>query len=388
MSNALIGGGGITIRNSAIYSESAEGVAVIGSPGGATLTNVTAISDPTSPTYSVGVVSNNCYGENSLLVENSIVSGATYDFELSESCSGAVGIEALYSNFDPARVQDYGGTELTEGPGNQSSAPSLLDPANADFDQLEASPTRNAGDTALAQGSLDLHGDARVQEGTVDIGADEFDVAPPSPPSEESPPVSVPPPPTTSTPPAPQLKHLRVANRRFATTKAGKQDGRRVKRSTTLSYWLSESAKVTFKIFRKVIGRRVGGKCTHRTQANRKHGQCVLRSRYVGLFKRAGERGGNRDRFAGRVRARSGKHVKLAPGTYRRSRRSPLRPGVRDRSRARPGSGLCAASAFAIPRPPRMRSCPATTSGFAPRWPPATCGAPSRRPGPCRGCSR
>ncbi len=309
VSNALIGGGGLTIRNSAIYTGSVDGVAVAGSTGGATLVNVTAISDPASPVYSVnvGVMSNNCYGENSILVENSIVSGAQHDFVLSQPCpaGGAVGIDARYSNFDPAKVQSSEATELTEGPGNQSGAPSLLDPANAYFDQLEASSTRNAGATTLAQGSLDLNGDARVQEGVVDIGADEFE-----------PPASS----TTGPSPnaAPRLEHLRVTDRRFATTRPSKRVRRRVNQgSTTFSYWLSEPASVTFEIHRKVTGRRVGGECKRPTRANREHRPCTLRYRYIGLFKRSGEQGGNTAEFAGKVRARNGSRVKLSLGTYR-----------------------------------------------------------------------
>ena len=327
-------------------------MAVIGGTGGATLINVTAISDPTSTGYSAGVVSNNCYGENSLLVENSIVSGGKYDFELAEGCSGAVGIEVLYSNFDPAKVASAS-TGLTRGPGDQLEPPALVDPANGNFDDsrlLHPQRRQYGARPGLARPerrSADPGGD-------VDIGADELRLPPPPPATEESPPAPAPSTPPASTPP--QLKHLGVTARRFSTTKPGKHARHRVKHSTILRYWLSEPAKVTFKVYRKVIGRKVSGKCSRWNKADRKHKHCLLRYRYVGLFKRAGEQGGNRARFAGRVRARHGKHVKLSPGTYRVKATATDADGGRSAPRS-PGSGSCADSAFAIPRPPRMRSC-------------------------------
>lgn len=114
--------------------------------------------------------------------------------------------------------------------------------------------------------------------------------------------------------PPPRLKALRVTNRRFAVT------GRKlrgVKRSTVLRYWLSEPATVAFLVRRKLIGREVGGACKRRTEANRKRRKCLLRYRYIGKFARAGEQGANGDRFAGRVRDRNGKLIRLKPGVHR-----------------------------------------------------------------------
>lgn len=71
-------------------------------------------------------------------------------------------------------------------------------------------------------------------------------------------------------------------------------------------YWLSERAGVTFKVHRKLLGRKVGGKCKRPTKANREGKRCVRRHRYVGLFKRSAKQGHNRDRFVGEVRTRKG----------------------------------------------------------------------------------
>lgn len=119
----------------------------------------------------------------------------------------------------------------------------------------------------------------------------------------------------------PSLTALRVTNRRFAVkAKKGKaKSNRRTKHSTTFGYRLSEPAKVTFTIERKVLGRRVGGKCKHRTRGNSDGKKCLLRFRRVGSsFSRAGRQGGNGHRFAGKVPRASGKgKLKLKPGAYR-----------------------------------------------------------------------
>lgn len=144
---------------------------------------------------------------------------------------------------------------------------------------------------------------------------------------------------------APELKALRVTNRRFAVAgkkrkassrdaRASKEKARRVKRSTTFRYWLSEPARVTFKIRRKVVGRKVGGECKRRTETNRNHKQCVLRYPYVGLVKRAGEQGANRDKFAGKVRNRKGRRIRLSPGVYRATAIARDSQGARSKPRS------------------------------------------------------
>jgi PKD domain len=120
----------------------------------------------------------------------------------------------------------------------------------------------------------------------------------------------------------PSLTALRVDNRRFAVKGArmGKATrSRRTKHSTTFRYRLSEPAKVTFTIERKMIGRKVGDKCKHRTRGNSKSRKCVLRFRREGSpFSTAGKQGGNGTRFAGKVPRGSGKGKrKLRPGVYR-----------------------------------------------------------------------
>lgn len=81
------------------------------------------------------------------------------------------------------------------------------------------------------------------------------------------------------------------------------------KGGTRVRYSLSEAAIVTFTIERSKAGRRVTGKCTKRTRANRKRKKCDLRLK--GSFKHSGRAGRNSFRFSGRLRGR-----KLAPGRY------------------------------------------------------------------------
>jgi hypothetical protein len=77
----------------------------------------------------------------------------------------------------------------------------------------------------------------------------------------------------------------------------------------TISYKLSEASTVSFKLEKKVPGRRVGGKCVKQTAKNRSHKRCS-RFRPIGAsFKGGGKAGPNT------VRLPNGK--KLAAGTYR-----------------------------------------------------------------------
>jgi 6-phosphogluconolactonase (cycloisomerase 2 family) len=106
----------------------------------------------------------------------------------------------------------------------------------------------------------------------------------------------------------PTLTALSVTNSRFAVS-SGRRP--RVRRGTTFRYTLSEAAKVTFRIARRTIGRRVAGSCRPLTRRNRTRRKCVL-FRRVGRITADAKQGKNRGRFSGKLRGR-----RLRPGRYR-----------------------------------------------------------------------
>ena len=174
---ALDVGGGLTVRNSAVYTDAPSGLALNGSTGGGRVVGVTAISDPIVPTNSAGLGANSCFGAQEIEVVNSIVRGAEYDLVLAESCAGNdISVEISHSNYETAEVVGSGPV-LVEGEDNQAVEPMLADPAAGDFRQLPASATVDAGLTGAAEGPLELLGDARIQGDGVDIGAHELDTA-------------------------------------------------------------------------------------------------------------------------------------------------------------------------------------------------------------------
>jgi hypothetical protein len=72
---------------------------------------------------------------------------------------------------------DGAGASILDGGGNQSSAPAFVNEAVGDYRQAAGSPTIDAGLSEFIDGDFDFDGDPR-QIGTIDIGADEFVVAP------------------------------------------------------------------------------------------------------------------------------------------------------------------------------------------------------------------
>jgi hypothetical protein len=80
---------------------------------------------------------------------------------------------------------------------------------------------------------------------------------------------------------------------------------------TTFNYRLSDPARVTFTIHRRLPGRVVRGRCRAVTRQNRGRRRCVRHVR-IGRFSHAGRRGANRRRFSGKIARRA-----LQPGSYR-----------------------------------------------------------------------
>ena len=88
---------------------------------------------------------------------------------------GAATISARHSNYGTESVN---GGNITSGGGNQLfKAPLFVDAAAGDYRQAAGSPTIDAGVNEPLNGAFDFQGDPR-RIGTMDIGADEFLVAP------------------------------------------------------------------------------------------------------------------------------------------------------------------------------------------------------------------
>jgi DNA-binding beta-propeller fold protein YncE len=94
---------------------------------------------------------------------------------------------------------------------------------------------------------------------------------------------------------------------------------------TSFRYRLSEAARVTFAIERRVKGRRVGKRCLGATRGRRSRPSCTRHVR-VGSFSQAGMAGSNVKRFRGALRGRP-----LRPGRYRATLRA--RDAARNGSR-------------------------------------------------------
>jgi CSLREA domain-containing protein len=81
-------------------------------------------------------------------------------------------------------------------------------------------------------------------------------------------------------------------------------------KGTRVSYTLSESSTVSFKVQQKRAGRKVGKRCVKPAKKNRGKHKCK-RTVTLGSFSRASAAGANRFHFTGRVKGR-----KLKPGAY------------------------------------------------------------------------
>jgi hypothetical protein len=182
-----------------------------------------------------------------------------------------------HSNY-ASRLRIGGGQVTAPGAGtNQTASPLLADDPLGDFHQLAGSATIDAGVTDAANGPLDFEGQARAQQGSTDIGADEFPAPAPAPVAPRSNPDRA----------RPVLSGLTVRPRAFA-----------ARRGTTISYRLSEAAAVSFTIQRRVSGRRKGKRCVTRRREGRR---CFRYIRLSGGFQHAGHPGKNSLRFRGRL---------------------------------------------------------------------------------------
>jgi hypothetical protein len=254
--------------------------------------------------------------EITLLLKNTIASGATYDlYATGIGNKGRIIVD--HSNFHTSGT-DYDGItgnpegEILADSTNQSAPPLFVDAAAGDFREAAGSPTIDAGELDELPGLVDLAGAPRIIGDAVDIGAFEFAPGPPPPP-----------------PPAPMLGEitsLRVKPKKFAALEdgLGAKDG---EKGAVVSYRLTAPAGVRFGVERKSVGRIVKGKCRRKTRFNAYGKPCPLFVREKRSFSRSGRGGTNRFRFLGRLGSKA-----LEPGIYRlvasaggATRRAPFR---------------------------------------------------------------
>ena len=252
--------------------------------------NVTAIATGTgSKGVSISCFICGFMGSANFDLKNTIAAGDAADLETSSGGTIAVS----NSNFDKAVPNSPG--SITDAGGNQTAPPLFVNAAAGDYRQAAGSPTIDAG-TSDQLGALDLEGNARVVGSAPDIGAFEF-VPPPPPPG--------------------QIQSLAVAPKAFRTVNAGEAilSARKKTKApigTTVTYTLSGKATAEFFVERRVAGRRVKGKCTKVTKANRKRKKCVIYRLIKTGFAHSGQAGPTQFKFSGRV---GGKPLK--PGGYR-----------------------------------------------------------------------
>jgi virginiamycin B lyase len=107
------------------------------------------------------------------------------------------------------------------------------------------------------------------------------------------------------------LEPLRATPRRFPAPTRGRSAQGRPRPGTTLTWALSEPARVTIAIQARKAGRRVGGRCRRPDRRNRSRPAC-RRWVKVGRLTHEASMGQNSRRFSGRLRGKA-----LRPGRYR-----------------------------------------------------------------------
>ena len=223
-----------------------------------------------------------------LHLTNSVIRGFASSLGASALGTGEAKVVASYSDYAPPSAGAAEGAKASISEANISNVGNagFADSAHGDFHLLPGSPLIDAGDPATVQG-LDLDGNPLITDGTGDgtarrdIGAFE---APAGSPSGQ-------PAPTDTQ--APLITSFRATPKLFAIGRASTPRAARAHHGTRFRYTLSEQARVSVKIQRRLRGHRA-------------------RYRTVGKLTRSGKAGVNRIRFTGRIGKRA-----LRAGRYR-----------------------------------------------------------------------
>ncbi len=160
-----------TLRDSVCVASSAGAPAILSSNGTASVRNVTAEATGSS---GIGIhATAAAAGSEQLELVNVIAHGAAHDISADAPLGSSCSVTVTHSNYvtaaasSPATISDDGT--------QQTAAPVFSD---AQYDESAASPTVARGLTNSSNGQFDYAGNARVVNGTTDIGADQLDQPP------------------------------------------------------------------------------------------------------------------------------------------------------------------------------------------------------------------
>ena len=222
-------------------------------------------------------------------LRNSVMRGFSRALVAEAAGSGQARVTASYSDYDPIGNDSQGPSAfVSEFNVSDVGDAGFVDAAAGDYHLLPGSPLIDAGDPATAQG-LDLDGDPLVTDGNGD-GTARRDIG-----AFESPAV-----PFAGEPDghgadttAPLISNFRATPALFVIGRASTPRAARTHHGTRFRYTLSEQARVSLKIQRRLRGR-------------------PARYRKVATLTRSGRAGVNLTRFTGRIGKRA-----LRPGRYR-----------------------------------------------------------------------
>jgi hypothetical protein len=290
----------VTIRSSLITvtGDLGFGIKALVLPGGDTKVDADGLTivGPGAP-QSAGVFAVTAAADNvDVTLRNSIVRNFGHALQALSVASGAAAITASHSDYD-ATTNDIGPvySKIVESDISHFADPGFTNVVAGDYRLTQSSSLIDAGDPAAGDG-LDLDRNPLLADGNSDgmarrdIGAFEFQPAPPLPPAAPIPAADPPPAPTGSGAAdtrAPLVSGFASSRKAFAVGRA-RTAVSALARGTRLRYTLSEPAKVTVSV------RRVGS------------------ARVAGKLLRSGRAGANTLKFSGRIGARA-----LKPGRYR-----------------------------------------------------------------------
>jgi len=265
----LARGGETTLRDSLVRQRWTYGTAVKAMPYSGwdsklIADGVTIIGQGTPDV--AGIVAQSDSANNvDVKVSNSVIRGALNALGAVANGAGTAKISAEYSDYDAGWNVAIGAATISESHVRNAGDARFVDPANGDYRLRLDSPLVDAGDPDVPQG-VDLAGNPLVADGNGDgfarrdLGAYELQPQPASPPAGDT--------------QAPVISAFRA-------------------RAARVRYTLSEKARVTVKIQRRLAGKRA-------------------RFRTLGRVTKNAARGANRLPLSRRIRVRA-----VRPGRYR-----------------------------------------------------------------------
>jgi hypothetical protein len=172
-------GGTSVLRDSLVWSQTSSPALLLGgNPAVAQLriVGVTAFADSSDAIYASA-----SFGSHAAVVHNTIAQAPMgTDIVVAGDVTNSASVTTSSSNYDTMGTSGPNAT-LTEGSGNQTGSPLLVNTLTGDVHQLSTSPTVDAGAPHANMGTLDIDREARTMGDAVDIGADELLASPPPP---------------------------------------------------------------------------------------------------------------------------------------------------------------------------------------------------------------